>query len=107
METEFTKGEWERRDNHIFIKGTYNRVALVSVQDNYEPVTFIPKYDVEAEANARLIVNSPKLFKTVVELQKKLDMLISLTPTGDRRNDLCDLNIQTLCLLEDIITKTK
>ncbi len=62
-----TPGEWEIRGNTIFVKGTYNKLATVSVQKNYEDRTFKPIQDVEMEANVRLMAASPDLLEALKE----------------------------------------
>ncbi len=68
MEAKHTQGEWENRNGHIFLKGTYNKIADVCVQKNYKDVTFEPIEDVEADANAKLITEAPNLLKSLTDI---------------------------------------
>jgi hypothetical protein len=42
-----------------------------------------------------------KLLKALEQVQKRLDYLISITPTGDLRNSICDDNILALTAILD------
>lgn len=68
-----TPGPWEVRDNKIFVPGTYTCIATVSVVDNYHPVSFIPKEDIECMANCQLIASAPTMKAQIEELTKQRD----------------------------------
>lgn len=70
-----TKGDWETRGNTIFIKGTFNKLATVCVQKNYEDVTFKPIEDIEAIANVNLMAASPRLLKSLIYAKSLIDKL--------------------------------
>lgn len=70
MENNITKGEFELRKNRIFVKGTYNSIATVEVQKNYEDITFKPIIDIEAVANANLLCASKDLLYALQDLTR-------------------------------------
>ena len=57
----------------------------------------------QAKANAELAAEAPVLLAKVKLLQSRLEMLISMTPTGERRNGLTLENIQTMELINKFI----
>jgi len=72
METKFTKGEWHARcedaDNYAEIIGdigTNKTIALIPKK------CFVPQE--EAEANAKLIEISPKMFEALCSIHNMLD----------------------------------
>lgn len=95
-----TKEKWERRGNKIFIAGTSKNIITCNTVSDH---TFEPIEDVEAIANAKLISKASELLKTVIKLQKLLDTLIMLTPTGVKRNLMTDENISTLLLIDECV----
>ena len=106
MKNNFAKGVWEVHDSVAAPRTNLNNCIIVScdggpvciVTDNWIP-------DRMNEANALLISKAPELLASVVKLQEKLETLINATPTGDARNALTDLNIETLKLIEDANAK--
>lgn len=68
MKTNFTDGEFEMRGNRIFVKDTFNSIATIHVQKNYEDITFKPIEDVEAIANGKLFVASKDLLESLQDL---------------------------------------
>lgn len=58
METKYSKGEWKLRGNKIFIGDTYKSIATIHVCKNHEDVTFKPIEDIEANANAKVLVSA-------------------------------------------------
>ena len=76
LEFKGTKGSWELRGCRIFVKDTFLSIAEVHVQSNYEAVTFKPKKDVEAEANAKLIASAPDLLEALQEVRKHMNAYI-------------------------------
>lgn len=73
LEFKGTKGSWELRGSRIFIKDTFLSIAEVHVQSNYELVTFKPKQDLEAIANAKLIASAPDLLKALSDIIESID----------------------------------
>jgi len=70
-----TKGKWNIRGNKIFIDDTYKSIATIHTVKNYKDITFEPIEDVEAIANAELMVASPELLnacKWAMEQFKRL-----------------------------------
>lgn len=74
-QTKYTKGTWELRGNKVFIEGTTNSVAQIHVQKNYNDSTFEAIEDIEANANAKLVVQSPTMLE---ELKTNYDFLLAL-----------------------------
>ena len=56
----------------------------------------------DQESICRIFANSPNMLRSIIELQEKLEVLINATPSGDKRNELTDLNIKTLDLIQRI-----
>lgn len=83
MEFKGSKGTWNIRDNKLFVDDTYKSICTVHVQSNYEEITFKPKVDVEANANALLISKSPELLDRLNKLVYMIenDIPINLTNT--------------------------
>lgn len=50
--------QFEIRGNKIFKTGTYNEIAIICVQKNYEDRAFIPIEDVEANAYAKVMLDA-------------------------------------------------
>lgn len=73
MEFKGTKGVWNIRGNKIFVDDSYISIATVHVQSNYEEITFKPKQDIEAEANAALIAKAPELLEMLIKLHTRID----------------------------------
>lgn len=53
------------------------------------------------ELVAMFISNSHPAFQILKQIQPELEHLINLTPTGKRRNQLCDLNIKALTVISN------
>ncbi len=95
----YTKGKWNKRGNKIFVGDGYNSICTVHVQHPWDN-NFKPIEDVESNANATLIEKSPELLEAVVNLQKRLESLINLTPSGKERNAMCEENIIAMGLID-------
>lgn len=61
--------------------------------DNFKPV-----YHLKHKSDKEIIA---ELLATTIKLQKHLDMLILLTPSGDRRNELTNDNILVANLIQE------
>jgi hypothetical protein len=53
----------------------------------------------ECMHNARLIEKAPELLEAVINLQKRLEFLINLTPSGVERNAMTDENMVAMELI--------
>ncbi len=93
-----TKGKWNKRGNKIFVGDGYNSICTVHIQNSWDNNNR-PIEDVEANANAALIEKAPELLEAVINLQKRLEFLINLTPSGIERNSMCDENLIALELI--------
>lgn len=71
MEFKGTDKDFELRGNKIFVKGSFKTIATIHVQKNYEEITFKPIEDVEANANAKLLLNSLKMLKFLTKVNNK------------------------------------
>ena len=83
-----TQGELELLYPKIRAKGGGTKfIAQVFVIDNYEPVSFAPKKDVEAEANAERLVKCWNEYDTLVKerelLIEALDEIINDNSTWE------------------------
>ena len=90
-----TTGEWELRGNKIFVKGTYNSIAIVCIQKAWDNMAR-PIRDYEAEANQQLLCSAPKLlealrhikelggFKSDGQIGKIINDAINLTKTNQQ-----------------------
>lgn len=67
MENKFTPGPWENRKNKIFVPGSYNKIAIVCVQQNFDHQRWKAVEDIEAEANAKLIAAAPDMLGSLIE----------------------------------------
>ncbi len=105
MEERFkhTKGKWNKRGNKIFVGDGYNSICTVHIQNSWDKNNR-PIEDVEANANSALIEKAPELLEAVVNLQKRLESLIHLTPSGIERNVMCDEMIITMNLIDSCAT---
>lgn len=63
IESKLPETEFELRGNRLFKPGTYNTVADISVQRNFELNSFHKITDVESNMYANLFTQSPKLYK--------------------------------------------
>ncbi len=93
-----TKGKWRKNGNQISANNC-DSICTVSIQ---RPSLLASIEDVEANANGRLIEKSPELLEAVINLQKRLELLIHMTPSGIERNAMCDENIVALGLIDEI-----
>ncbi len=99
MEQKFTQGRWRQGlSNDISVLcETNEKLLTICLTEHNKHIS-----QNEAIANAKLIAKAPELLETVIELQKRLSLLINMTPSGDERNKLCDENIKCLELIESI-----
>lgn len=104
---DITKGDWKLEP-----PPSKNSVGIIYA--NALRVCEVSNLPIDSEANAQLIAlagnlgqvyNIDKLEEVVnslEQLQKRLELLISATPTGVLRNNLCDENIAALQALKAI-----
>lgn len=59
--------------------------------------------NMESELQRLKNENSRNRMKCVEEFNKKINQLINSTPTGELRDELCELNILYISILETII----
>lgn len=108
MKTKHTEGEWSIHKNvtccfiekkHTELDGNeyFQQIAIIKGHDNHAP-----NYK-ENEANAKLICKAPEMFAMLSKFQSVLEKQILLTPTGEKRNEMCDLNIEIQSLIVNII----
>ena len=70
-----TKGKFEILANIIVSKNTKKAIAHIQPLDNYSKVTFKPKEDIEAKANALLISKAPELLEMLIEFNEMCDKI--------------------------------
>jgi len=71
-------------------------VSIASIHDAYDDLE-------DQESRAKLIAAAPELLEALIILQKRLEMLINLTPTGEKRNQLTEDNIKALLAIKKAI----
>jgi hypothetical protein len=100
MEKKFTKGKWRQafENKKAVLCETDEKILTICVTDIGNHID-----QQEAIANAKLISKSPQLLETVIALQKRLELLINSTPSGDARNKMCNENILCLELIRSIL----
>jgi hypothetical protein len=85
----FTAGEWEIRFNKIFVKGTNNSIATVSIQEAWDSMAR-PIQDFQAEANANLLASSKDMFYA---LQDMINTFVKNESTDDEKDaTVCKAN---------------
>jgi hypothetical protein len=101
MKFKGTKGNWTFLDNPI-PRSKKSPEFLLKSESHYLGSIWSQDMEIEeAEANAKLISCAPEMLESLIILQKRLEFLINLTPSGTERNIMCDENV--LCL--DLIKK--
>ncbi len=64
-------------------------ICRIYVQDNYEPITFKPKVDYQAIANAELIAAAPGLLRKVIRQQNEIRKLkLELIEERNKRRNI-------------------
>ena len=111
-----TKGKWKLIGNKVVKEdNNYNGIALVLVQKNYKDITFEPIPDVEAEANAQIIVEAGNVMnetgltprQLLEERNEMLDFINEFKYWKEK--DLRDLSLIELQILKqanEIVIKT-
>ena len=101
LETKFTKGDWiihSKSETTITTAKGRTIATTATLQDGTEAT-----YN-ENQANAKLISRAPKLFNALKDAVEEIDTMILLTPTGKRRNELCEKSIQLTRILYNSIS---
>ena len=84
----------------------YGGFVQLQIKDEY-PSTLKEKTNLldedhyaNAEDNGKLAACAPEMIEMIEKLQNQLTHLILITPSGEYRNKLTDLNIETLALIK-------
>jgi len=85
---EYSKGKWKSRGNVVFIGDSYKPVCTVSVQKNYEDITFKPIEDKEQIANSKLICAAPEMLDFLIKAKGILNLLRHSMKEEDEKLDL-------------------
>lgn len=91
----FTPGEWE-------ITETESGSMSIAEKSDHSIICVLAEWRKERKANARLICQAPAMYAALNEVGPLLDGLINRTPSGYKRNELCDLNIKVKTILNQI-----
>ena len=109
MKTKHTEGEWsiyKNKSGNLFIE---KKQSEENEDEYFKLIATIKGYDYhplnneECEANAKLICKAPEMFAMLNKLQPFLERQILLTPTGEKRNEMCDMNIEIQSLITNIV----
>lgn len=95
----FTPGIWLFTSVPIELRSTDSAAAIYGPIDRNGGACLIADIsrspgDVEADANSILMASATDLYFALKEVSPLIDGLINRTPTGKKRDELCDLNIK-------------
>ena len=107
MKTKYTKGEWDNMSENTPPIKQETRIFKTTILTGAPlPTNIIAqvfgKTEEICKANAVLISKAPELLGAVINLQKRLEMLINATPSGIERNVMTEENIIVISLINEI-----
>jgi hypothetical protein len=94
MENRYTSAPWELRGNKVFAEKTYNSIAIICVQENFDHQKWKPKEDVEAIANGKLIAAAPELLEALEKVNNTLKPLIKGNPCSTELMNIINAAIE-------------